>query len=94
MVRHQHCRMCLVCIILLYCTGVTYRPVTLFLKVINTEVMTDIPTWFCDSKLNYAENLLKFNDNRTAIITSGIVHFVSSQLIDVALRQVKTRIVP
>jgi hypothetical protein len=63
--------------------GMVHHPVTLFFKVINTEVMTDIPTWFCDSKLNYAENLLKFNDNRTAIITSGIVlltHYINSQL--------------
>ena len=43
----------------------------MFFKVINTEKMTDIPTWFCGSMLNYAENLLKFNDDRTAIITAG-----------------------
>jgi hypothetical protein len=63
--------------------GMVHYPITLFFKVINTKVMTDIPTWFCDSKLNYAENLLKFNDNRTAIITSGIVlftHYINSQL--------------
>ncbi|CAF4647969.1 unnamed protein product [Rotaria socialis] len=29
--------------------------------------MDEIPRWFLDARLNYAENLLRFNDNRTAI---------------------------
>ncbi|CAF5226408.1 unnamed protein product, partial [Rotaria magnacalcarata] len=29
--------------------------------------MDEIPRWFSGARLNYAENLLRFNDNRTAI---------------------------
>jgi acetoacetyl-CoA synthetase len=29
--------------------------------------MNEIPRWFIGARLNYAENLLRFNDNRIAI---------------------------
>ncbi|GBM46102.1 Acetoacetyl-CoA synthetase [Araneus ventricosus] len=43
-----------------------------FDEVIDCSVpMSDFPEWFKGAKLNYAENLLKFRDNRTAIIEAG-----------------------
>lgn len=37
-----------------------------------TKEITDIPKWFQDCKLNYAENLLKCpNGNKVALITYG-----------------------
>lgn len=32
---------------------------------------SDMPSWFHGARLNYAENLLKFRDNRTALIVAG-----------------------
>ena len=34
--------------------------------------IAEIPEWFCGSRLNYAENLLRYKDNRTAIIECGV----------------------
>ena len=33
--------------------------------------MNEIPEWFIGSKLNYAQNILKFRDDRIAIISAG-----------------------
>jgi len=34
--------------------------------------MEEVPEWFHGSRLNYAENLLQYKDQRTAIIECGI----------------------
>lgn len=34
--------------------------------------IADIPEWFKGSRLNFAENLLRYEDNRIAIYTAGI----------------------
>ena len=48
--------------------------VKLFLvQVIDeTKSMSDIPEWFHGSRLNYAENLLRFKDNKVAIYATGL----------------------
>lgn len=45
---------------------------TPYIEVIDEKAnFKDIPTWFGGSALNYAENLLKFDDDRIAIIEKG-----------------------
>ncbi len=34
--------------------------------------MADVPKWFSGLKLNYAENMLRFNDDRVALISEGV----------------------
>ena len=42
------------------------------LQVVDTSKnITEIPEWFRGSRLNYAENLLRYNDKKTAIIECG-----------------------
>ena len=38
--------------------------------------MDQIPEWFCGSRLNFAENLLRYQDDNVALYTSGKVHTV------------------
>ena len=46
--------------------------VLLFLQVVDKgKNITEIPEWFSGSRLNYAENLLRCKDNKTAIIECG-----------------------
>eukprot|EP01135_Chromosphaera_perkinsii_P007375 Nk52_evm23s805 gene=Nk52_evmTU23s805 len=41
-------------------------------KVIDTKLMIDdIPEWFSGCRMNYAENLLRYNDDRVALIQCG-----------------------
>lgn len=35
--------------------------------------MEDIPEWFQGARLNFAENLLRFNDDKVALYTAGTV---------------------
>ncbi|KAL8569148.1 hypothetical protein ACOMHN_020275 [Nucella lapillus] len=43
-----------------------------FKQVVDTSKSIDeIPEWFTGSRLNFAENLLRFNDDRTAIYATG-----------------------
>lgn len=42
----------------------------------KTKKITDIPEWFSGSRLNYAENLLRYKDSKTAIIECGVCVFV------------------
>lgn len=37
----------------------------------KTKNISDIPEWFSDSRLNFAENLLKYDDERIAIYSTG-----------------------
>ena len=37
--------------------------------------ITQVPKWFRGAKLNYAENLLKYNDNGVALISTGSIVF-------------------
>ncbi|CAF0817572.1 unnamed protein product [Rotaria sordida] len=37
----------------------------------ENKKMNEIPRWFLGAKLNYAENLLRFNDNRIAVYASS-----------------------
>ena len=37
----------------------------------KTKNITEIPEWFSGSRLNYAENLLRYKDNKMAIIECG-----------------------
>ena len=46
----------------------------------NTKNIAEIPEWFSGSRLNYAENLLRYKDNKTAIIECGMCSLVSSPL--------------
>ncbi|KAJ3074420.1 hypothetical protein HDU98_011297 [Podochytrium sp. JEL0797] len=41
-----------------------------FDKVLEDAPMAKIPKWFIGSRLNYAENMLRFRDDRVAIITA------------------------
>lgn len=38
--------------------------------------MSEIPKWFIGSKLNYAENVLRYNDDRIAISQLGNFNFM------------------
>jgi hypothetical protein len=40
--------------------------------------MDVIPTWFEGSRLNFAENLLRFHDDQTAIIAAGNAASIAS----------------
>nr|CAB3219592.1 acetoacetyl-CoA synthetase-like [Phallusia mammillata] len=41
-------------------------------KVVDENAgICDIPEWFQDAKLNYAENMLRYNDDKTAIYATG-----------------------
>eukprot|EP00158_Paraphelidium_tribonemae_P009841 Partr_v1_DN28979_c0_g2_i4_m25357 putative synthetase len=43
-----------------------------FMQVINESVSMDhIPKWFAGARLNLAENMLKFRDDRVALIATG-----------------------
>ena len=37
----------------------------------KTKGIAEIPEWFHGSRLNFAENLLKYNDDRVAIYAAG-----------------------
>ena len=37
-----------------------------------SKSMEEVPEWFHGAHLNYAENLLHFDDNRVALFTAGI----------------------
>jgi acetoacetyl-CoA synthetase len=39
--------------------------------VVENVEMSKIPKWFVGSKLNYAQNVLKYKDDRVAIISTG-----------------------
>ena len=44
----------------------------LFSQVVDkAKNVTEIPEWFSGSRLNYAENLLRYKDGKTAIIECG-----------------------
>ncbi|KAI8845310.1 hypothetical protein BJ741DRAFT_587588 [Chytriomyces cf. hyalinus JEL632] len=42
-----------------------------FERVLENVPMAKIPKWFLGSKLNYAENMLRFRDDRVAVINAG-----------------------
>lgn len=48
------------------------------LQVIDkTKGIADIPEWFAGSRLNFAENLLKYDDDNVAIYSCGnVISFV------------------
>lgn len=54
-------------------TACEFLSVNSELKVLESERITEIPKWFIGSKLNYAENLLRYDDNRIALITTGML---------------------
>ena len=37
----------------------------------KTRGIADIPEWFHGARLNFAENLLRYRDDRTAIYSTG-----------------------
>ena len=44
-----------------------------FVKVLDqSQSMEDIPEWFCGARLNFAENLLRYDDDKVALYTTGI----------------------
>lgn len=44
----------------------------IFYEVVDENLkISDIPIWFKGSKLNYAENMLRFRDDKTALISTG-----------------------
>ncbi|XP_035228291.1 acetoacetyl-CoA synthetase-like [Stegodyphus dumicola] len=44
----------------------------IFDKVVDMNVpMEDLPPWFEGARLNFAENLLKYRDNHTALISAS-----------------------
>ena len=45
----------------------------LFPQVVDTtQGIESIPEWFRGSRLNYAENMLRHNDDRVAIFAAGM----------------------
>ncbi|KAG8176260.1 hypothetical protein JTE90_016425 [Oedothorax gibbosus] len=43
-----------------------------FEKIVDVDAkLSDLPVWFEGAKLNFAENVLKFRDDRVALIVSG-----------------------
>jgi acetoacetyl-CoA synthetase len=40
-------------------------------NVLENVAMNEIPKWFVGSKLNYAQNILKYKDDRVALISTG-----------------------
>ena len=45
----------------------------------KSKGIADIPEWFQGSRLNFAENLLRYNDDRVAIYSTGTeLFFVKS----------------
>jgi hypothetical protein len=54
--------------VLLYVDRASHVVILLLLQVVDeSKSITDIPEWFHGSRLNYAENLLRFRDDRVAI---------------------------
>ena len=48
-------------------------PKSLISQVVDKSVkMIHVPEWFRGCRLNFAENLLKFRDNKTALICTGL----------------------
>ena len=48
-------------------------------EVVDTSAsITQIPKWFKGAKLNYAENLLKYNDDCVALISTGKIYCFKS----------------
>lgn len=39
----------------------------------EAKTMSDIPVWFSGAKLNFAENMLRFRDDRLALAFTGIL---------------------
>jgi acetoacetyl-CoA synthetase len=50
--------------------------------------MDDIPEWFAGARLNYAENLLKYNDERLAVIETG----ETEQILKTTWRELNERV--
>ena len=56
------------------------------IQVVDKSVkMTHVPEWFRGCRLNFAENLLKFRDNKTALICTGFICCKIKIMFDVKL---------
>ena len=53
----------------------------------GSKGITDTPEWFRGCKLNYAENLLRWNDDHVAYVTAGDCQFVSQIYLPQSLRK-------
>ena len=49
----------------------------LFKVLDQSQPMDNIPEWFRGARLNFAENLLRFDDDKVALYTAGIKFSVS-----------------
>ena len=49
-----------------------YVYILCFQVVDKTKGVVDVPEWFHGSRLNYAENLLRYNDNRVALYAASV----------------------
>lgn len=48
----------------------------------RTKCVSETPKWFHGARMNYAENLLRYNDNRVALYAASKSHPVSFAPLD------------
>ena len=49
-----------------------------FCQVVDKQKnITEIPEWFRGCRLNFAENILRFNDDRVAVYATGNFDYIS-----------------
>ena len=46
----------------------------------QSQPMETIPEWFRGARLNFAENLLRYDDDKVALYTAGKIYFPNSEL--------------
>ena len=46
----------------------------------QSQPMETIPEWFHGARLNFAENLLHYDDDKVALYTAGKIYFPNSEL--------------
>ena len=46
----------------------------------QSQPMEIIPEWFHGARLNFAENLLRYDDDKVALYTAGKIYFPNSEL--------------
>lgn len=39
----------------------------------SSKRITEVPKWFQGARLNYAENLLRYRDERVAVVSAGLL---------------------
>lgn len=71
--HYKGTQVCFCCSTLIFHFSYILLYLKLVLKVLdNSQPMENIPEWFHGVRLNFAENLLRFDDEKVALYSAGI----------------------